>query len=232
MKESLTNRVSRIVSGSLNSLVDAVENAVPETVMEEAIREIEGAIDEVRAQLGRVLANKHLANTRLIEENTKHRDLSEKIELAVTEGRDDLAEAAIATQLDIEAQIPVLEATILESGNQEKELEGYIQALQAKKREMKNELREFRESREKTALRGASEGAATGKTGGAVERRVERAGSTFDRVMEKQTGIAARGLSTERKTAAQLAELENLARQNRVQERLAAIKSKTKGTGE
>ena len=31
MKESLTSRVGRIVSGSLNALIDAVENAAPET---------------------------------------------------------------------------------------------------------------------------------------------------------------------------------------------------------
>ncbi|MDH3763867.1 MAG: PspA/IM30 family protein, partial [Gammaproteobacteria bacterium] len=55
MKENIANRVGRIISGSLNALVDAVENAAPETVMEEAIREIDGAIDEVRTELGRVV---------------------------------------------------------------------------------------------------------------------------------------------------------------------------------
>ena len=39
MKEKLINRVGRIVSGSFNSLVTALENAAPETVMNEAIRE-------------------------------------------------------------------------------------------------------------------------------------------------------------------------------------------------
>lgn len=38
MAESLASRVGRIVSGSLNALVAAVENAAPEAVMEEAVR--------------------------------------------------------------------------------------------------------------------------------------------------------------------------------------------------
>lgn len=223
MKENLTSRVGRIISGSLNALVDAVENAVPETVMEEAIREIDGAIDEVRAELGRVAANKHLANTRLMEENRKHEDLSGKIELAVKEGRDDLAEAAISSQLDIEAQIPVLEATISECGTQEKELEGYITALQAKKREMKEELKQFRESRQEAEAAVAG-GAGVATTGGGVETRVSKAESAFERVMENTTGLAGRVGMGDKTTAAQLAELEDMARKNRIQERLAAIK--------
>ncbi|WP_316369602.1 hypothetical protein [Candidatus Thiodiazotropha sp. CDECU1] len=42
MKESITNQVGRITSGNVNALLDAVENAAPDLVMEEAIREVEG----------------------------------------------------------------------------------------------------------------------------------------------------------------------------------------------
>ena len=52
MSENILSRVTRLVSGSVNSIVDAVENAAPETVMREAIREVETAIDDVRAELG------------------------------------------------------------------------------------------------------------------------------------------------------------------------------------
>jgi len=226
MSESITNRVGRIISGSLNALVDAVENAVPETVMEEAIREIDSVIDDVRAELGRVVANKHLANTRLMEENKKHEALSEKIEVAINESREDLAEAAISQQLDIEAQIPVLETTIGDCVNQEKELEGYINALQAKKREMKEELQQFRDARK--AAGSASSVGAAGPTAGTAEARVDKASSAFDRVAEKATGVLGSTSPADRATATKLAELDDLARKNRIQERLAAIKNKTK----
>ena len=38
MSESITTRVGRIVSGGLNALVDAMENASPEMVMEQVLR--------------------------------------------------------------------------------------------------------------------------------------------------------------------------------------------------
>ena len=224
MKESLIGRVGRIISGSFNSLIDAIENAAPETVMSEAIREIDAAIDDVRVELGRVVAGKHLANRRLMEENRKHEDLGEKIELAIKEGRDDLAEAAISRQIDIEAQIPVLEATINDCGSNEKELEGYITALQAKKREMKEELRQFRESMKETVTFSSSNSDTGVEASSDVERKVAKAESAFERIAEKATGIPGGGHTADRQTATKLAELEEIARKNRIQERLAAIK--------
>lgn len=56
MSETLARRVGRLVSGGFHALADAAENLMPEAVMNESIREIERAIDEVRAELGRVLA--------------------------------------------------------------------------------------------------------------------------------------------------------------------------------
>lgn len=226
MKEKLIKRVGRIVSGSFNSIVDAIESAAPEAVMAEAIREVDGAIDEVRAELGLIVANKHLANNRLMEANKKHEELSENIELAINSNREDLAEAAVSKQLDIEAQIPVLEATIKDCGDQEKELEGYVNALLAKKREMQDELRQFRQSRDEAGAYDAASDASTGSGASGVESRVEKAQSAFDRVLENATGVPGSAGSSDRKSAAQLAELESMAHKNRVQERLAAIKSK------
>ena len=223
MSENLTTRVGRIISGSVNALIDAVENAVPETVMEQAIREVDGVIDDVRVELGLVVANKHLANTRLMEENKKHDTLSQNIVLAVSQNRDDLAEAAISQQLDIEAQIPILEATIGDCANQEKELEGYIKALQAKKREMQEELQLYRTSR-KDIDSAASGGANT--SGSQADARMEKATSAFERVVEKATGVLSSSSTTDRDTATKLAELDDLARKNQVKERLAAAKNK------
>lgn len=224
MKEKLIGRIGRIISASFNSLVGAIENTAPEAIMEEAIREIDDAMDDVRAELGKVVANKHLANTRLMEENKKHEDLSEKIELAVSEVRDDLAETAIARQLDIEAQIPVLEATIADCGAKEKELEGYISALQAKKRQMKEELSQYRTSLEEAGQ--ASSPDKGGSHSSDTEKKVSRAEETFERVMEKATGVPM-GTHTESvKEAAFLAELEDMARKNRIKERLLAVKNK------
>ncbi|MDJ0789006.1 MAG: PspA/IM30 family protein [Myxococcota bacterium] len=222
MAESLASRVGRIVSGSVNALVDAVENAAPAVVMEEAIREVDRAVEDVRAELGKVLARRHLATTRLMEENRRHEELAHRIELALGEGRDDLAEAAIAKQLDIEAQIPVIERTVTECTEQEGDLEGFIAALLARRREMEDELAEFRTASDAAASTGSD--APSGSAGSTAGHRAELATSAFDRVLSRNAGMPGvkEGLDTEKK----LAELDKLARENRVRERLAAAKAR------
>jgi phage shock protein A len=222
MRESITSRVGRIVSSSVNALVDAIENVAPEMVMEEAIREVDSVMDEVRAELGRIIAQKHLAEQRLADSRKAHTDLAQKIQVAVQESRDDLAEAAIAQQMDIEAQLPVLEKAISEATAQEKELEGYITALQAKRREMREELQRFAKSKnEAQAAASGDGGGPAGKTDFAG--KAAKAGSAFDRIMEKNTGLP--NTSGTMDNAAKIAELEELSRQNRIKERLAAIKA-------
>ena len=220
MTERLTNRVGRIISGSINAIVNAVEDAAPTVVMEQAIREIDKAVDEVRSELGKVIASKHLANKRLSEKNTRHEVLSEKIEVALTNERDDLAEAAVSNQLDIEAQIPILEHTITECGENERELESYIVALQAKKREMKDELKVYREAMNSSSIDNLSDSNTSRQ--GKINKSVDNATSAFDRILEKQTGLGSLETSHD---AAKMAELEQLTRENRVKERLTAIKS-------
>lgn len=222
MKEKLISRVGRIISGSVHSLIDSLENAAPETVLSESIREIESAIDDVQNELGQLVAKKHLAGSKLMEENKKHEDLSEKIQIAIKENRDDLAEAAIARQLDIEAQIPILETTIDDCTTQEKELENYIHALQAKKREMKEELIQFRNTVKEAGKTSGSAGSS--EPPDTVESKIAKAESAFERVIEKATGISGPNGISERKSAAQLAELEEIARKNKIRERLSKIK--------
>lgn len=223
MAESISSRVGRILSGGLSALVSAVENAAPETVMAEAVVEIDRAIEDVRVELGRTLSSRHLASTRLLEENARHTDLTDKISLALREGREDLAEAAVGQQLDIEAQLPVLEAAVADNEGQERELEGLIAALQAKKRQMGDELAQFREAQVDATQISASGSAAASNSPGGLDRKVSQAESAFERVFEKAGKVPAG--NSDLKTEAQLAELDDLARNNRIQERLAAAKA-------
>lgn len=223
MAESLVARVKRLVSGSINSIVDAVENAAPETTMAEAIREVDRAIDDLRDQLGLALANKHHASKRLMEANAKHEDLADKLRTAVDHGRDDLAEAAISRQLDLEAQIPVLEGALEEASRQEAELAGYIAALQGRKREMEEDLATFVASRPAEAS-GSAVGGVSPAAGARAEKRADKAETAFNRVLRGATGVSGT-VKADRATATRLAELEKISRDNRVRERLAAVKA-------
>jgi phage shock protein A len=224
MNDAIAIRVGRLIAGSVNALIDAVEDTAPEAAMEQALREIDGATDEVRVELGKVVATRHLANKRLLEENRKHEDLVEQIELALSKGRDDLAAAAIARQFDIEAQLPVLEASIADNAGQLKELEGYVAALGARRREMETDLAQFRDARLQAAQSVASGGSSAPAAGGSA-RTVAQAENAFNRVMSRASGVA--GSSAMGTDAASLAELDELSRRNRIQERLAEFKARS-----
>ena len=220
MSETLSRRVGRLVSGGFHALIDAAENLAPEAIMNESIREIERAVDEVRAELGKVLAQKHLAAKKMADESNRHEAIDANLQAAVDAGRDDLAEAGIAEQMDIEARLPVLENTIADCAAQEKELEGFIAALQAKKREMQQQLQDWR---------AAQQSMGTGKTAGGngsdlnrIARDAEKSGNAFDRVMGRQNSVHS---STDAAQLAKLKELEDLSRNNRIAERLAALKA-------
>lgn len=223
MSETLTSRVGRLIAGSFHALVDAVENAAPENIMEQAIREIEVAIGDVRNDLGVVEAQRHLTAKRLAEESSRHEQLAEQAVLAVGQGREDLASAAIERQIDIEAQLPVLEARLAELAEDKARLEGYVSALQAKKREMGAALADYRKSVARTAAAGTDSKAATGNR---AQDRAERAADAFERVFQRHTGLGSAAGGSARSTA-QLAELEEFARRNRVQERLAQLKARS-----
>jgi len=226
MKEKLTTRISRIITGTANSIVDAIEGAAPETVMEQAIRDVDGVIGEVRDELGRVEANKHLLVKSMADLNAKHNSFSEQIETAINEKREDLAEAAIAKQLDIEAQLPVLEQNLQSAKEEEAELNQAIVALQAKKREMEEDLRRFRNSRQTAGS------AAVGNGGGQNPlHKAERAENAFTRVHERATGVGRMQSALDTKDASKIAELQDLHRRNKIKERLEQAKLMNKQEG-
>ena len=220
MREGLVGRVKRLVSGSVNSVVDAVEAAAPETVMKEALREVDLAIDEVRHELGKAAADKHHAAKRLAASSDKHDDLADKIDVAVNEGRDDLAQAAIARQLDLEAQMPVLEGALRDFSEQEAELEAYIAALTARRREMEEDLDQFVQAQKEASTASAT---AAG-TAPSPEDKATKADRAFNRVLKNASGIP--GTSpADRDTAQKLEELSRIERENRIKERLAKVKA-------
>ena len=222
MSDSLRQRVSRVIAGGAHALLDKIEDAAPVPLMEQSVREVEAIADEVRAELGKAVANRHLAQQQHLNLNKEHEQLSGSIGEALEAGREDLAKPAIARQIDIEAQLPVLESSLAELAAQEKELSGFVDALMGKKREMRVAIADFERSRQaadSAALRGVG-------TGTPVASRLHAAQSAFDRTYQRQTGLDAAGRGATLEQAAKLKELGDLVRENKINERLAALKAK------
>lgn len=219
MADSLKTRVGRVIAGGVHALLDKIEDLNPHAAMEQAVREADGVIDEVRHELGLVSANRHLAQQQHAKLNRSHEDLRDQIAQALAVSREDLARAAVSRQIDIEAQIPVLETTLADLARQEQELQGFTAALLAKKREMQEALAEFRKSR------AATESAAQSAGQSNVEQRLGKVADAFDRIYQRQTGLDGTQRAGTLDQAARLSELEQLVRDNKIAERMAQIKA-------
>ncbi len=86
--------------------------ATRSAVVQQAIREIEEAEQTAHADLAQARAGEYRLKARRSEIEKDLADLATKIRTAITEKRDDLAEAGIARQLDLEAQLEVLSKAI------------------------------------------------------------------------------------------------------------------------
>lgn len=139
MANSLSKRIRRLIAQEFSSFVASLEQSTPREAMEQALAEIDATIADVRTQLGQELALQHHAKARLETENLQHTALTAEIDRAVTDEATARAEAAIAKQLDIETQLPILKAHVQEGNERIRELEQYIRALQARKRELQEE---------------------------------------------------------------------------------------------
>jgi phage shock protein A len=222
MTDTLRQRVSRVIASGAHALLDKIEDAAPVAVMEQSAREVEVIADEVRSELGHTVANRHLAQQQHLNLNKEHELLGVSISHALEIDREDLAKPAIARQIDIEVQLPVLESSLADLGAQEKELAGFVDALMGKKREMLAAARDFENSRksaESATLRDANLSSTAGV-------KLHNAQTAFDRTYQRQTGLDSLSRGTSLEQAAKLKELGDMVRENKINERLAALKTK------
>ncbi len=201
----LAVRVKRLLTGSVGNLIRDLEDKAPEAVVSQAIEEIDDAKEEVRHKLGKVEAERYLTLAQLKRVKKSLEDLGEQIDVALTQERDDLAEAAVEKQIDYESQIPILEESLKRDQESITELDNYIGALESKKHDMRLELKEMREAK-KIADKD-------------LEVKVEAAENAFADITSRISDTADMDQSKK------LNELEDLTRKNRVQERLAKIKA-------
>lgn len=221
MAESIFARVNRLLSARIEDSVDAMERTNSDVIMREAIREVDRVIDAVRS-------DQQEAMTRRLQSAKQHEiiaaksiELTEKARFALNEGREDLAEAALHRQVDLEGQIERLKQVQANARQEEARLEESLSALHSRKQQMQEALATFMIARSEASI---------GGDGGfdrqfAVERKVNNAEAAFDRAM---TGGGGAGFSREDSDAiTRVAEIDGLQKNKTVADRLAALKQET-----
>ena len=209
MNESITRRVARLISGNINALIEAAENSSPEIVMKESIREIQDAISEIKDSLGKSIVESKMISDKIKQLKETHSQLLEQSKIALKEDREDLAKAAIAKQMDIEAQKPILEENLKEVNASIKKDEEYIVALQGKIREMEDAIK-AKQAYEKEQSNNTT-----------VSQKADKAEQAFNRV----AGLGSNLDQVAVEEASKLAELADLQRNTNIEDRLAALKT-------
>ena len=216
MSDKLLSRIARLVAGITHNALSQAEQAAAVPVMEQAIRDIDEAVKEVRAEIGQNEATKYNATRRIGELQREHDELNDKIAVALREGKDDLAEAGVGRQLDIENQRSLLQRSLHESDQDIAALSDSLNALQASRREAQQRLREIKSA---TATAEAPGGAVGGRS---ATSKASDAIADAQRLGESLTGLPAGESRISHKDLDDLAELH---RQNEIRERLAKHKA-------
>ena len=213
MHEGILSRMGRLIAGLANAAVDTVEGANKVAVIEQALREIDAAADEARADLGKARAEEYRIQSRRSEIVEDLDALEAKIRLAITADREDLAKAGVARQIDLEAKIAALDKALADVNAQIDEGQKALQAVLATRREAEARLVDFKRS----VARHAPEEAAGGNPRPAPAAGAARAAAAVSRLTGVPSGAPA--------TSAELDELDRLHREQAIEARLARFKA-------
>lgn len=222
MSKPLWERISRLVSGQVNSLVEMAEDATADAVMAQAIKEVDEAITDAKTEAGRVAAQIHQLTKRSQAEQARHEELGRQSQTALDHGREDLARAAIAQQLAIEAQRPESEQKLAEAREKQSALTQAIKGLQARRAEMQVALAEYKVAvadRQSSSV--PAHGGQPSNDSGVVKG--QNACQLFDDIMSRVTG-APPATTADGSAAQALSELADLERDTEVSARLQALK--------
>ena len=212
LHEGILARMGRLLAAIASETIDNAENSNKVALVKQAIREIDAGADEARHALGKSRAEEFRLKRRREELDAEIAGLTGKIRLAVAEGREDLARAGVARQIDLESQGTALERAMdfieLEIDEQTKAL----QAMLGARREAETRLADLEASLEKHSPQ------ETGRAAGATKTvSPDRAMAAIARV----TGVPASSAPGDK----ELDELDRLHREKEIAARLERIKS-------
>jgi phage shock protein A len=210
--EGILSRMGRLIAGVAYATVEKAEGANRSAVVEQAIREIDAAAEEARAELGKARAEEHRIASRRGEISNDIAALEAKVRTALQEGRDDLAKAGVARQIDLEAQVAALEKALADVAERIDEGQQAMQAVLAARRDAEARLADLKRSEQQHD----ADGSATGRRS-APDLTVARASAAVTRVTGVPGGTPPAN--------AELDELERLHRERAIAERLARFKA-------
>jgi phage shock protein A len=212
--ETIPGRVSRLAAGLVATVIDGLERKAPEAVAEQAIRDIDKALDELKSGLASSVAEQKryaMQKASLVEERES---LDANVLIAMREGREDLARAGIGRQDDIDAQVESIDRLIADVELRISDSRSALNAANAARREAAERVKIARRAND----RKASAPSATSHRP-SPEDKIAAALGAVERLTDLPAG---------RPREEDLAELEAFGRSRRIDDRLAALREEMK----
>jgi len=173
---ALLERVSTLVRANLNDLVDKAED--PEKMIKQVILDMENQLLQVKTQVAIAIADQHLLEKRLKDNDDKHADWVRRAELAVDKKDDQLARAALERAMSYQQMQASFQQQIADQRIEVENLKSALQKLDQKLGEARAKadllISQHRRSR---AMSRAAEAQAAGADGSH--------NATFDRMKRK-----------------------------------------------
>jgi len=211
------SRLSDIVNANINSLLDKAED--PDKMIRMVIQEMEETLVEVRSTTAKIIADKKELARRNEKLARQAQDWEQKAELALSKQREDLAKAALLEKAQVNEVIDLVKEDMHKLDESLDKLTREIEQLQAKLNDararqkamlMRHKATESRQAVNRK-LYDSSIDQALGRFEH-FERRIETMESEIEASTIGKQGIAA--------------EFEALEKEGRIEQELAALKSK------
>lgn len=134
---SIFDRMSTIIRANINDLLDRAED--PEKMLNQILRDMETAMGDARIQVRDMLAQQKMLEADVKRVSDLRDEWQRKAELAVGQGRDDLAREALKRKNDYAAQDDVLQAQLTDQQALVNKLKGDLVQLESKYEDAKRQ---------------------------------------------------------------------------------------------
>jgi phage shock protein A len=135
---SIFRRISDIITANLNDLVEKHED--PETMLRQAIREMETAIANAKPDVAKAMANEKTTAKELATNERECGLWAERAAKAVEQGDDELARKALSRKREYEKLVAALRDQHAATGDAVKTLRHQLEAMQAKMKDAERRL--------------------------------------------------------------------------------------------
>lgn len=214
---SIFSRLSDIINSNINSMLDKAED--PEKMIRMVIQEMEETLVEVRSTTAKIIADKKELARRNEKLAKQAQDWQQKAELALSKQREDLAKAALLEKAQVNEVIELVREDMVKLDESLAKLSREIEQLQTKLNDARTRQKAMLMRHSATQSRHTVNSKLySSSIDQAINRfeHYERKIETMESEIEAST-IGNKGIA---------AEFEALEKEGRIEQELAALKSK------